>query len=92
MSLYLLDRTLHSVDSEAGQANDRFGPLHSTHEGYGVLAEEVAELLDAIRDNDRDQIVREAIQVAAVALRLAEVADSGDARFDFRSTIKGTPK
>lgn len=38
--------------------------LASTHEGYGVLAEEIAELFEAVR-------LLEEIQVAAVALRLS---------------------
>ncbi len=60
------------VQSEAGKAGRRFGPFTSAHEGYGVLAEEVAELLDAIRSNCMDSVRREAVQVSAVALRIAE--------------------
>lgn len=60
---------------EAEEAEKRFGPMTSTHEGYGVLAEEMAELLDAIRSNDPIGTVREATQVAAVALRLADSCD-----------------
>ena len=49
------------------------------HEAYGVLAEEVAELFDAIRMKQGDphranEIEAEAIDVAAVALRIAEQA------------------
>ncbi len=56
---------------EMGRAEDRFGPFTSTHEAYGVLAEEVAELLDAIRANALESVREEAIQIAAVATRLA---------------------
>jgi NTP pyrophosphatase (non-canonical NTP hydrolase) len=45
-----------------------------------VLAEEVAELLDAIRSNIPDTVRIEAIQVAAVALRIAESLDSSVVR------------
>jgi hypothetical protein len=65
---------------ECGDAERRYGPFTSTHEGYGVLAEEVAELLDAIRSNIPDTVRIEAIQVAAVALRIAESLDSSVVR------------
>lgn len=52
-------------------AEARYGPFTSTHEGYGVLAEEMAELLDAIRAGAVQAIREEAVQVAAVAFRLA---------------------
>lgn len=61
-----------TVIAQVEYADDRFGPFTSAHEGYGVLAEEVAELLDAIRANDREAVGREACQVSAVALRIAE--------------------
>lgn len=57
---------------EIERADAKYGPFASAHEGYGVLCEEVAELLDAIRSNQKTAIQTEAIQVAAVALRLAE--------------------
>ena len=57
-------------------AQDRYGPFTSTHEGYGVLAEEVAELLDAIRANSIQATRKEAIQVSAVAFRIAMSLDS----------------
>lgn len=58
---------------------DRYGKFASTHEAYGVLAEEMAELLDSIRENQLDSVKDEAIQVAAVAARLAKEI-SGDLR------------
>jgi hypothetical protein len=59
------------VRDEVLEADLRYGPFTSTHEGFGVLSEEVAELLDAIRANNAGQIELEAIQVSAVALRIA---------------------
>lgn len=56
-------------------ADARFGPFTSSHEGLGVLSEEYRELEDAIHANDAASIQREAIQVAAVALRLAQCCD-----------------
>lgn len=63
---------LDVVLDQVSYADQRFGPFKSTHEGYGVLCEEKKELLDAIHANDREAVEREACQVAAVALRLAE--------------------
>ena len=56
---------------EVEKADCLYGDFTSTHEGYGVLAEEVSELLEAIRSNDRSSVYREAVQVAAVAMRIA---------------------
>lgn len=53
-----------------------FPPMHSGHEGFAILKEEVDELWDEVRakndgsDQDRTARMRkEAIQVAAMALR-----------------------
>lgn len=74
------------LGKEMRQAQDKYGPFHSTHEGYGVLAEEVAELLDAIRSNRPEHIRVEAIQVAAVAMRIVHALN--DDPFRVRSGIK----
>jgi hypothetical protein len=66
----LNSRAVAEVVSEADAAANIYGPFTSTHEAYGVLAEEVAELLLAIQSNDRHLIARESRQVSAVALRL----------------------
>ena len=64
------EQVYERLDEEMIGADRRYGAMTSTHEGLGVLTEEVAELVQAIRANRRDQIEAEAIQVAAVALRL----------------------
>lgn len=61
---------LGMVEGELRRATRAHGSFHSPHEGYGVLAEEFAELLDALRSNDPAQVCEEAIQVAAMAARL----------------------
>ena len=77
---------MHAVIAEVLDANAKHGTFTSSHEGYGVLAEEVAELLDAIHDNDREAVRREATQVAAVAVRI--VAACEDPAFCVRSGFK----
>lgn len=66
---------LREVANELASATEKFGTFHSAHEGYGVLAEEFAELLDAIRANDNAQIRAEAVQIAAMALQLMHFVD-----------------
>jgi NTP pyrophosphatase (non-canonical NTP hydrolase) len=74
-----MNAILVDIMTEAHTAQAKYGDYASMHEAYGVLAEEVAELFDAIRlrqDNPERStaIAREAIQVAAVAYRVAEQA------------------
>lgn len=49
--------------------------FNSPHEGYAVLKEEVDEMWDAIKKDDTQHAVKEAVQVAAMALRF--VAEFG---------------
>ncbi len=65
-----------AVLSQSLRDEEKYGPYTSAHEGYGVLAEEVAELLEAIHMNYRDGVMQEAIQIAAVAIRIAEACEN----------------
>lgn len=56
---------------EMRRATERYGVFASTHEALGVLLEEFAELTQAVGANALESVRMEAIQVAAVALRLA---------------------
>ncbi len=66
------------LDTEMRHAFNKFGPYHNGHEVYGVLAEELAEFFDHVRDNTADgpEAAYELIQLAAVALRY--VIDTSD--------------
>jgi len=60
---------LDAVVAELRAAERKFHAFHSGHEGYAVIREELDELWDAVK---RDVIVeakREAVQIAAMALR-----------------------
>jgi len=65
------DPRLATLLAEANRAQGIYGPFRSTHEAYGVLAEEMMELLLAIHGNDIEAARKEAMQVAAVAYRFA---------------------
>lgn len=63
------------VTEELVTATEKFPAFNSAHEGYGVLMEEVRELEEHVfkRQGGRDieAMKREAIQVAAMAIRFA---------------------
>lgn len=71
-----MEDTLAEVALELKSARRNFPAIHSAHEGYAVLKEEVDELWEEVKGNkDPQSYVRmrkEAIQVAAMAIRLIE--------------------
>lgn len=73
---YMTTEVLQDVKSEIQRGENRFGPFHSLHEAIAVLREEYIETENAVfweaeKQNDLTIIRNEAIQVAAVAIRLA---------------------
>jgi len=69
------DLAIGLIRDELDRACEKFPPMHSNHEGYAVILEELDELWLAIKvhpggpfSNSR-RIEREAIQVGAMALR-----------------------
>lgn len=72
MSASIMDR----IAAVAAGADAKYGDFASMHEAYGVLLEEVAELFDEVRRKERStlHLEAEAIDIAAVALRIAQQA------------------
>jgi hypothetical protein len=66
---WLLSTTLSDVRREVERATGLHGSFNSAHEGYAVLLEEVDELWDEVKCNNRILARAEAIQVAAMAVR-----------------------
>jgi hypothetical protein len=67
---------------EAGRACEAWPPMNSAHEGFSVLNEEVDELWEHVKVNQKRRDVaamrKEAIQIAAMAIRFAwDVCDNG---------------
>lgn len=76
MKMELQDRVavaLVEAEMELRAASEKFAPFNSAHEGYAVLLEEVDELWDEVKIRtdfrSREKMRKEAIQVAAMALR-----------------------
>lgn len=73
---YLVSEVTKEVRDEIELGEDRFGPFHSLHEAVAILREEYLETENAVfweaqKKGDFNVIRKEAIQVAAVAIRLA---------------------
>lgn len=69
----MLEGVLQEVADEVQRANDLYPPHNSAHEGFAVLNEEFDELKTHVWTNqkrrDLDAMRKEAIQVAAMAVR-----------------------
>lgn len=73
------------IRKEVETAEAKFAPMNSAHEAYGVLLEEVDELWAHVKTNqkrrDIEAMRKEAIQVAAMAVRFArDICDGGRGR------------
>ncbi len=75
------DPVLLNVLGEAARADAKFGPPASCAEAVGVLWEEFLELTEAVRSRSLPDVEREAVQIAAVALRLARQCREPSAAF-----------
>ncbi len=64
-----IDEAVSMVRVELLKAQAKFPAFHSSHEGYAVIHEEVDELWDEVKSNNRFKQRAEAVQVAAMALR-----------------------
>ncbi len=66
---------ISDVTEEVHGAMTAYPPFNSAHEGFAILAEEVDELWDHVKvkqgARDIDAMRKEAIQVAAMAIRFA---------------------
>lgn len=60
------------VAYESLRAHQVHGPIHSLHEGYGLLIEEVDELFEEIRckNPDRSKLATELVQIASICHRI----------------------
>ena len=73
---YMASAIAEEVKHEIDRAEEKYGPFHSLHEGLAVLREEYQELEQEIfwghqKSGNTDGVRREAIQVAAMAIKIA---------------------
>lgn len=61
---------LVEIECRVIRSEQRYGPMASTHEGLGVALEEWDELRDAVKSNDPLRIEHEALDLAAVLVRM----------------------
>ncbi len=66
-----IELAFEDIRVEASKAIAKFPPFNSAHEGHSVLREEVEELWEHVRANTgySDEAYKEAVQVAAMAVR-----------------------
>jgi hypothetical protein len=80
-----LEDVLEEIANEVASAEGKWPPMNSAHEAYAVLLEEVDELWEHVKTNQKkrnlDEMRAEAIQVAAMAVRFVrDVSDGGRGR------------
>ena len=68
----IMRNILNEISAHIEASQDRYGDFSSTHEALGVALEEWEELKDAVRANALESIRDEAIDLAAVLIRLAD--------------------
>lgn len=77
---------IHHVALELMSARAKHEPIHSLHEGFAVLLEEVDEFKALVwrqtKDRDPAELLTELIQIAAMAERIAEDCGLIDPTYD----------
>jgi hypothetical protein len=75
-SAQMSEYTLDLIRNEVIRARALYPTWQSTHHGYAVMLEEVDELWDEVRKRaaarDKDNMRRECVQIAAMAIRFIE--------------------
>jgi NTP pyrophosphatase (non-canonical NTP hydrolase) len=76
---------IDEVRKEVESAEEKWEPMNSAHEAYAVLLEEVDELWEHVKTNqkkrDLEAMRTEAIQVAAMAVRFVrDICDGNRGR------------
>lgn len=66
------NQTIESVTRQLERARVKHANMNSLHEGYAVILEELDEVWECVRRDDRDGARKEVLHVAAMALRFYE--------------------
>lgn len=73
-----MKEAIAEILAHAKLSHDRYGDFTSAHEALGVAIEEMGELKQAIQANAIESIREEAIDLAAVLIRLASQCRSNE--------------
>ena len=85
----LFNKIRAAVTLEFVQATCKFSAFNSTHEGYAVILEELDELWAEVMANNTEAACKEAVQVAAMAMRfIFDLMPSGTVARDLLKEIK----
>ena len=68
-----------ALDNLVSRSNVRYGQPASTHECMGVALEEWHELIEAVHANDAEAIRHEALDLAAILIRMHDAMGSDPA-------------
>ena len=85
MTNITVDEITQLVLKELERAQKKFSSFNNPHEGYAVIKEELDELWDDVKQNNTGHACKEAIQVAAMAMRF--IFDLSD-NYVLRTTTK----
>lgn len=75
----------NGIDKRIADADRLYGPPTSAHEMLGVIAEEYAELIEAVRSGKSGGVEWEALDLAAACIRLADACEDAEMPFARRS-------
>lgn len=71
--IYNIDNILDNITNELFNATLKYSKFNSFHEGYAVILEELDELWNEVKKKphliDKDNMRKEAIQIATMAIR-----------------------
>ena len=73
-----MDDCLDEIFAHMDRSKERYGDFASTHEALGVALEEWTEFIAAIHSNKLESVRDEAIDLAAVLIRLAVQCRTSD--------------
>ena len=69
----MIEELLAEVGNELERATAKHGPIHTLHEAYAIILEEVDEFWDEVKASQRSVLTeaqrKELLQIAAMALR-----------------------
>ncbi len=77
-------KLLLEIEKEVENAESRFPEYNSSHEGYAVIAEELDELWELVREHSHDykKEYAEAKQIACTAVRYMRMCQRFDKELD----------